>query len=524
VATRVSATAVIELRDVFCVHRTPEGDAASLQGATLAVGRGELLAVIGPSGAGKSTLLRTIAGLQTPSAGVVRVLGHDIGRLPPRRRGLLRHELLGFLGQRPELLLAPDLSARAAIELPLALRGAEPAARHARAAELLERVGLSARAGARPAELSGGERQRVALCAALAHRPAVLLADEPTGELDPASADAVRGLIGELARADGVTAILVSHDPATESFADRCVRIRDGRVVEDRRNGDSALVLGRGGWVQVPDELLSAAGIGDRVHIRRERDGLLVTPAPVTAHAASLPARPGPSVHPALPPSPAETWSPATVRLSAVTRIRADGSASRTVLASLTRELGPGGLIAVSGRSGAGKSTLLRLIAGLERPDSGQVAIDGEPLDWSAAEQLATVRRERIGYLRQEPVPIGFMSAHENVALALRVRGADAADADARARSVLAAVGLAEHARQRVARLSAGEVQRVALARALACARGLLLVDEPTSRLDAVTAAATASLLAAASRGGQTVICATHDPELLRVATDALEL
>jgi ABC-type lipoprotein export system ATPase subunit len=516
VVVSVATAPVVELRDVFCVHRTPEGDAASLQGATLDVARGELLGVIGPSGAGKSTLLRTIAGLQTPSAGLVRLLGHDIGRLPGRQRGLLRHELLGFLGQRPELLLAPDLSVRAAIELPLALRGVAPAGRSARSAELLQRVGLSARAGAYPAELSGGERQRVALCAALAHRPAVLLADEPTGELDPGSADTVREMVAELVRADGVTAILVSHDPATEAFVDRCVRIRDGRVVEDRRNGHGALVIGRGGWVQLPAELLSAAGIGDRVRVRRERDGVLVSPA----HGpASLPA---PSPEP--PAAPPLRSTPATISLTALTRTRADGSARRTVLAPLTRELGPGGLIAVTGRSGAGKSTLLRLIAGLERGDSGELTIDGEPLGGRSDEQLATVRRERIGYLPQEPAPIGFMSAHENVALALRTRGLAVAEADRDARTALAAVGLTEHARQRVARLSAGEVQRVALARALACARGLLLVDEPTSRLDGSAAVAIAALLAAASREGQTVICATHDPELLRVATETLEL
>jgi ABC-type lipoprotein export system ATPase subunit len=513
----VATGPVVELRDVFCVHRTPEGDAASLQGATLEIAREELLGVIGPSGAGKSTLLRTIAGLQTPSAGIVRLLGHDIGRLPGRQRGLLRHELLGFLGQRAELLLAPDLTVRAAVELPLALRGAGPADRHARSGELLERVGLDARARAYPAELSGGERQRVALCAAIAHRPAVLLADEPTGELDPASADTVRELVAELVRADGITAILVSHDPATEAFVDRCVRIRDGRVVEDRRNGDGALVIGRGGWVQLPAELLSAAGIGDRVRVSREPDGVLVSPAPRSgSHRAASPEPPA-----APPPSQS---TPVTVSLTAVARIRPDGSTQRTVLAPLTRRLGPGGLIAVTGRSGAGKSTLLRLIAGLERADSGELAIDDESLGGCSDEQLASVRRAWIGYLPQEPAPAGFMSAHENVALALRIRGVPAADADRGARAALAAVGLAEHARQRVSRLSAGEVQRVAISRACVCARGLLLVDEPTSRLDGASAATIAALLAAASREGQTVICATHDPELLQLATDTIEL
>ena len=140
-------------------------------------------------------------------------------------------------------------------------------------------------------------------------------------------------------------------------------------------------------------------------------------------------------------------------------------------------------------------------------------------------EQLAAVRRERVGYLPQEPSPIGFLSSVENVALALRLRGWNAAEADRRAAAVLGWVGLSERAAQRVARLSAGEAQRVALARALASARGLLIVDEPTSRLDQATAATVAELLAAAaSQDHQTVICATHDAELVRRAHDVLEL
>src|SRR6185312_4875057 len=115
-------------------------------------------------------------------------------------------------------------------------------------------VGLGDRAGALPAELSGGERQRVALCAALAHRPSLLLADEPTGELDRDSADAIRNLIAQLARADGTTVIVVSHDPVTSTIADRSVRLRDGRVVEDRRPGEQGLVVGRGGWLHLPPE------------------------------------------------------------------------------------------------------------------------------------------------------------------------------------------------------------------------------------------------------------------------------
>jgi putative ABC transport system ATP-binding protein len=182
-------------------------------------------------------------------------------------------------------------------------------------------------------------------------------------------------------------------------------------------------------------------------------------------------------------------------------------------------------MTAITGRSGTGKTTLLKLVAGLDRPSSGQVMLDGHPLGDRDGEQLASLRRERIGYLSQEPAPIGFLSAEENAVLALRIRGWDAPAAARRVAEALTRAGLAERARQRVHRLSAGEAQRLALARALASARGLLIVDEPTSRQDENNARAVAALLAAAAHEeGQTVICATHDPAVIGQADKVVAL
>ncbi len=329
--------AVVELRDVFCVHRTNEGDAAALQGTNLELARGEVLGVLGPSGAGKSTLLRVVAGIQPPSAGVVRVLGRDIGRLPAGSRSRIRHELMGFLGQHTETALSPDLRLRDAVALPLALRGAPRRERRTRVDELLAATALGSRADALPGELSGGERQRLALCAALAHRPALLLADEPTGELDEASADAIRALIAELARSHGTSVILVTHDPATAQIADRTLRIRDGRIVGDRRGAEEALVVDDG-WLRLPPDLLTQAGIGRRARVRPAPDGLIVTPAAADAGPAG-PAGPAAASAGPRPPVP---WVPVQVGLCSVARTYGHGPARRQVLGGLSHDFAPG--------------------------------------------------------------------------------------------------------------------------------------------------------------------------------------
>ncbi len=365
-------------------------------------------------------------------------------------------------------------------------------------------------------ELSGGERQRFALCAALAHKPAILLADEPTGELDEASAGAVRSLIAELARSDGTSVIVVSHDEAIASIADRTVRIRDGRVVEDRRDGHDALIVNRGGWLRLPSEMLGDAGIRRRANVRRGADGLIVTPALGTDE---------PPPAPPPPISAPRKVTSAKVALRSISKAYGARQSRQSVIERLTYDFAPGRLTTVTGPSGSGKTSLLRLIAGLDLPESGQLLIDERPLGDRDAEGLAALRRERIGFLAQEPSLVDFLSATENVALALRLRGWDAHAARKRAETTLTGVGLARRASQRVHRLSAGEQQRVALARALASANGLLVVDEPTSRLDEANAAIIARLLAAgAADERQTVICATHDPQVIRRADRILTL
>ncbi len=262
---------IIDARDLYAVYPSAAGGVAALRGLTLSVDEHEVCVVLGPSGSGKTTLMRVLAGLERPSAGSVLVAGLELGRASPRQLARHRRDVLGYADQHYWKALAGELTAEELVAVPLGLSAVDERERRARARELLERVGLLDRATALPGELSGGEQQRIALCAALAHRPRLLIADEPTGELDAATAEDVHRLLRELVVEHGSAAVVVSHDPASTEIADRVVHIRDGRVSEERTGGTETVVVGTGGWLRVPEEMLRAAGIGDRAVLESTR-------------------------------------------------------------------------------------------------------------------------------------------------------------------------------------------------------------------------------------------------------------
>jgi ABC-type lipoprotein export system ATPase subunit len=203
----------------------------ALDGVDLEVRQGELLAVLGVSGSGKSTLLHLLGGLDTPTSGHVHVEGRDLASLSVYERTVYRRTVVGFVFQ--SYYLVPSLSAADNVALALTFQGTFGEPRRQAAAEALRRVGLEHRANHRPSQLSGGEQQRVALARAVVHRPALLLADEPTGNLDRATAGEVMSLISEIHGQLGTTVVLVTHDEETASrVADRIVHLRDGRLVE----------------------------------------------------------------------------------------------------------------------------------------------------------------------------------------------------------------------------------------------------------------------------------------------------
>ena len=511
---------LLEIRDLFRVYTEDGAGVPALQGLTLAVREGEVCVVLGPSGSGKSTLLRILAGLDRPSAGTVRLRGLDVGRLRGRALARYRAEELGYAEQHYRRALAEELSARDLVGLQLGLAGAPARERHRRADELLERVGLADRRDAHPHELSGGEQQRVAVCAALAHRPALFLADEPTGELDAESAAVVYELIGELARESGTTTMIVSHDPRSAAIADRIVRVRDGRVSEEaaRDAADESIVVGKGGWLRLSEELLRRAGIGSHAAARLEEGSIVVEPV-----GDVLPLE-APERAAELAPAPARSGAP-VAELRGVAKRYGEGHVARPVFARVDATFAAGRLYALTGPSGTGKTTLLHLLAGLELPTEGDVVVAGTSLAGLDRAGRAAFRRERVSLVGQEPGLVPTLTARENVELGLALRGVPAADAAARAAEALAAVGVAGRAEGRVAVLSAGERERVAVARAVAARPALLLADEPTARLDEANGLAVAALLARLAReSGAAVVCATHDPLVVEQADEVVPL
>jgi ABC-type lipoprotein export system ATPase subunit len=222
--------AIVEARRVSRIFPMPAGPVVALNDVSIAIAPGEYVGVVGPSGCGKSTLLHVLGCVDAPTSGEVRFQDREVGALPDAERSRLRLRDIGFVFQR--FFLLPMLTAWENVELPQAEAGVSRATRRARTRELLEYVGLANRAGHRPSELSGGEMQRVAIARALANQPRLLLADEPTGELDQVTGEQIVALLDRL-HADGTAVVVVTHDPAVAARAARLLRMRDGRIIED---------------------------------------------------------------------------------------------------------------------------------------------------------------------------------------------------------------------------------------------------------------------------------------------------
>jgi putative ABC transport system ATP-binding protein len=273
------------------IYKVADLEVVALQGLDLLVESGEFVALVGASGSGKSTLMNILGGLDVPSAGRAVVAGHDLGEMDRGERTAYRRAVIGFVWQQTGRNLLGYLTARQNVELPMLLNGVPRSERERRAADLLARVGLAERGDHRPERLSGGEQQRTAIAVALANRPAVVFADEPTGELDSVTAHEVFDLLRSVNHELGVTIVVVTHDPLVSEQVSRTIAIRDGRTSTEtlRRRAINAegdhhvisedyVVLDRVGRLQLPRAHVEALGLERRVRLVLEPDHISIWP------------------------------------------------------------------------------------------------------------------------------------------------------------------------------------------------------------------------------------------------------
>ncbi|HUX76787.1 MAG TPA: ABC transporter ATP-binding protein [Anaerolineae bacterium] len=293
------------------IYKIADLESVALQGLDLVVAPGELLGIVGPSGSGKSTLMNILGGIDRPSAGRVWVDGQDLLKMSDAALNRYRRSKVGFVWQQGSRNLVPYLSALENVELPMTLAGQAGPPKRQRAQELLEAVGLAERRHHRLAQMSGGEQQRVAIAVALANNPILLLADEPTGEVDSVTALTIYQTFQRLNREHGLTTLIVSHDPGIARHMDRVVAIRDGKtatetvrqsVLNHAPEGnltaeggaeegeveevfEELVVLDSAGRLQVPKEHLEHFDIKGRARLELTEEGILIRPAPQSVHA-----------------------------------------------------------------------------------------------------------------------------------------------------------------------------------------------------------------------------------------------
>ncbi|MGK5683569.1 ABC transporter ATP-binding protein [Actinoplanes sp. URMC 104] len=290
-ATEFGAGALIACESLVRIYQSGPVEVQALQGLDLVVERGEMVAVVGASGSGKSTLLSILAGVDAPTAGRARVDRWNLLSMSRADRVHYRRHTVSFVRQQTASNLIPYLTARQMVDLPMTAARTPADVRRRRAGELLETLGVADCADRRPDQLSGGQQQRVAIAVALANQPHVLLADEPTGELDTATSAEVFGALRAVNRDLGVTVVVVTHDPTVSGQVERTVAIRDGRTSSEvlRRTAtaddggthviaEEYAVMDRAGRIQVPRDYREALALTRRVRLALEPDHITIRP------------------------------------------------------------------------------------------------------------------------------------------------------------------------------------------------------------------------------------------------------
>jgi ABC-type lipoprotein export system ATPase subunit len=486
--TLTSEEPVIDIDDAFVLHRGRTSDVAALRGLTLRVDPGERIVVRGPSGSGKSTLVAAVTAQVKASAGRVRLFGHDIAQLDHAAAVRLRTAHVGVVSQRSGLDLIDDFDCLDNVAVQSRLAGASHAKARQAAVAALDRLALDHLSHRLPASLSGGERQRIALAAALAHGPGLVIADEPTGELDAVSADQVYDFLREHAERTQSALLIVTHDARAERVATRVLTIHDGRVSEEALSGRTTLVVDGRGWVRLPDSLRTEARIAGRATAEAGDGRISLTGyGPVVAGTSQTASA---AVHP----------GDIAVEVAA-----AEIDLDTRTIGPVSMVLRRGQVTVITGRSGSGKTSVLSIILGVGEPTRGEV-------------------RSLVSSSGCAPQTAAFadqQSVADNIDLVRAIRSEPAA---ADGLELLRSLGLAGLVDRPAGALSGGERQRLAVARALAVDAELVVLDEPTSQLDRATARLISRAIRACADRGACVVCASHDEELIGVADQIVDL
>ena len=473
---------LIVVRDLTKVYRMGDVEVHALRGVSLTIREGEMVAIMGPSGSGKSTLMNIIGCLDQPSSGEYLLDGVNVAELNDNELAAIRNEKIGFVFQ--QYMLLQRTSALRNVELPM-LYGGKGGNRHERARAALAAVGMADRAHHKPNELSGGQQQRVACAAATAHRPPVLLFDEPTANLSAAAVERFAGAVERL-RAAGATIVIAEHRlHRLHRVADRVIMLRDGRV-DGEWPGAEFAALG--------DDALRAMGL------RGVEPPARAAPAPVAAH--------GPSVDHGGDAAGRGAGSLGGAGEGLVLRGVRCAFRGRRVLDIAEAYLPAGAITAVTGPNGAGKTTLARVVTGLQRHE-GEVLLAGRRLD--------RARRLRESAIVMQDVQRQLCT--DSVAAELRL-GAAGDAAARRARELLADLGLESLAARHPLSLSGGQQQRLVVAAARLSGRRVVVFDEPSSGVDHRHLRSVTRVMRDLADSGAVVLLISHDADLLDLAAD----
>ncbi|MFW9915658.1 MAG: ABC transporter ATP-binding protein [Candidatus Thorarchaeota archaeon] len=499
---------------------------AALRGCDLQVKQGEFVSLVGPSGAGKTTLLRILGGIERPSSGQIYLDNESLENKSLNQLRVTRRNKIGFVSQSAEQNLIPGLSVRKNLELVMRIKRFPREEIRKRVGVLLHTLALEQQENRNVAMLSGGEMVRTSVAAALAKEPKIILADEPTGNLDSAMTITIRKLFREISHESGVAIIVATHDPRFRIEVDRSLTISDGRLVRiegelppkispEEQTRFMAYVDSTG-FIQIPPNIRDHLGLKETVVLELDSSGEFAVLRPsekqrtINHYIQSIPPFSKPDQSVSLNEEKA-----ILATLSGVSMTYGSGERKVAALRDIDLNISQGEFVAIVGPSGSGKSTLLHILVGLERPTSGDVTVIGQSLTKSSNSSRTALRARKIGLMVEKANLHPSLSVFENIALPLLLQGRNLNKA--RAEEMLKACGMEDRVEALPHQLSEGEKQRISVVAALIHTPSLVILDEPTSHLESRLGRKIIDLiLREAKKNDIAVVLATHDLALLR--------